>query len=284
MSGAIQPLCTSYAALQVKQVQYDTLTHLFQSRISTLTIDNSVSRDLTIPQYLYRNNEEETPSQIFLAFHEGTYHNVLDFWNFLLQIRNSISKWTYSRELAFMGRLQSDLIEEVQEDIPGNHTRCNDLLLDTLCDQRDLTVMMDCEFPGNPIPEEFTRFGPLPKSTATKFWAYAQKLLYQLDNNSILHTSDAPLKAMEAFETMGSSNEIWEELKEESTLAEFQTMRVIWDVYQCRKDLLQDKFERLQKLVILLGEIFPLYRGEASNDAPCEIIHASFLTVRVSLM
>lgn len=35
--------------------------------------------------------------------------------------------------------------------------------LGELYDQRDLTVMMDCELPGNPSPEEFMRLGPLQK-------------------------------------------------------------------------------------------------------------------------
>lgn len=36
-----------------------------------------------------------------------------------------------------------------------------DLIVEQLWDQRDITVMMDCELPGSPSPEEFTRIGPL---------------------------------------------------------------------------------------------------------------------------
>ena len=37
------------------------------------------------------------------------------------------------------------------------------LIADEMWDQRDLTVMMDCERPGNPSPEDFSRVGPLQR-------------------------------------------------------------------------------------------------------------------------
>lgn len=37
------------------------------------------------------------------------------------------------------------------------------VIIEELYDQRDVTVFMDCELPGNPSPEEFTRIWPLQK-------------------------------------------------------------------------------------------------------------------------
>ena len=81
-----------YAGLHIKQVQNDTLSHILLSRISTLYNDVMVIHETNVARSIYASNEEETPSQIFLAFVEGTYHNIPDFWDLWMRLRHSLTR------------------------------------------------------------------------------------------------------------------------------------------------------------------------------------------------
>jgi hypothetical protein len=126
------------------------MSHFLLSRISTLYNDPSVLQLMAMTQSIYASNEEETPRDIYRAFMQGTYHNVPDFWDFCEKLRHSLWRLTLNWEREAISRVHGG--SNLLDDVPS-----------VLHDQRDLTVMMDCEFPGDPLPEEFTRIGPLQK-------------------------------------------------------------------------------------------------------------------------
>jgi len=68
-----------------------------------------------------------------------------------MKLRHSLTRAMLYREREFVAmtsKTDREPLEEIDEE---------------LWDQRDLTVMTDCELPGLPSPEEFTRFGPLER-------------------------------------------------------------------------------------------------------------------------
>jgi len=97
------------------------------------------------------------------AFQEGTYHNIPDFWELWIRLRHSLARAMNTREQGYVERTINHQMEAT-EAIIGNIRALSIFNVDDLYDQRDLTVMMDCELPGNPLPEEFTRLGPLQKA------------------------------------------------------------------------------------------------------------------------
>jgi N-terminal acetyltransferase B complex non-catalytic subunit len=140
-----------YSSLDIKQIQNDTLSHFLLSRISTLYPDQHVLYNMALARYIYSSNEDETPPQIWAAFREGTYHNVPDFWNLWMKLRHSLTRAVLYREREFVAmsnKTEREPLDEIDEE---------------LWDQRDLTVMTDCELPGHPSLEEFTRIGPLER-------------------------------------------------------------------------------------------------------------------------
>jgi N-acetyltransferase B complex (NatB) non catalytic subunit len=126
------------------------MSHFLLSRISTLYTDPSVLQLIAMTRSIYLSNEEETPPNIYRAFMQGTYHNVPDFWDFCEKLRNSLWRVALDSERKAISLVHGS--SDVLDAVPSE-----------LYDQRDLTVMMDCELPGNPLPEEFTRIGPLQK-------------------------------------------------------------------------------------------------------------------------
>jgi len=68
-----------------------------------------------LAKYIYPANEEETPPQIVLAFKEGTYHNVPDFWLLWEKLRNSLTRVMLSVERDFVARASKEDIEPMQE-------------------------------------------------------------------------------------------------------------------------------------------------------------------------
>ena len=146
------------------------------------------------------------------------------------------------------------------------------LTIDELSDQRDVDVMMNCELPENPTPEEFTRIGPLQKQTAVKVLVHGERMLSFLD---ILEPHIS--LQMHFFEPY---HERWEGLKQEMTSAEFGAIEVARRVYECRREIISGKFERLEEFVETLEQWIPL-EGLHTKDVTWENVHATLLTVRV---
>ena len=93
-------------------------------------------------------------------------------------------------------------------------------------------------------------------------------------------SSASPMDNMDAFRSLRSSERVWEEFRRESTTAEFTTMELIWDVYECQYDIVQGKAEKLQTLADKLSERIP-FDGLEASDVTWEVLHATLLTVRV---
>ena len=160
---------------------------------------------------------------------------------------------------------------------------------DEFYDNRDLTVMMDCEFPGNPSPEEFTRLGPLQKvrlsylyaddkGTAVKVHAYEEKMLVFFGSQ----TSGTSNDDLNAFRSLRSSKDSWDAFQRECTAIEFATTEIIWEVYECRSEVVQGKTDKLKMLSESLDKQMP-FEGLTAKYVTWEALHAAWLTVRVSL-
>jgi N-terminal acetyltransferase B complex non-catalytic subunit len=104
--GAVPLAMTAYTSLGLKQIQYDTLSHILLSRISTLYTDPSVVQHIGMARFIYQSNEQETAPQIFHACVEGTYHNIPDFWDFWERLRNSLWRTALALELEAINRAQ----------------------------------------------------------------------------------------------------------------------------------------------------------------------------------
>jgi hypothetical protein len=74
---------------------------------------------------IYNSNEEETLPNVFLAFKEGTYHNVVEFWDLWVRLRGSLWRAVLEREREAVSRVMGNEAEEVPEMVDGmySHSR-----------------------------------------------------------------------------------------------------------------------------------------------------------------
>ena len=107
-----------FNSLQLKHTQSDTLSYFILSRISTLYTDPSVLQEFAMSRYIYPQADEEIPPQIILAFKEETYHNVPDFWDLWINLRNSLTRAILARERDIIARLNQET-SETSEPILG---------------------------------------------------------------------------------------------------------------------------------------------------------------------
>ena len=74
-----------------------------------------VLHQIALARYIYPANEEETPPQIFMAFVEGTYDNIPDFWELWMKLRHSLMRAILSRERDIVSRANKELLDPVEE-------------------------------------------------------------------------------------------------------------------------------------------------------------------------
>src|SRR5271154_5376192 len=101
-------------------------------------------------------------------------------------------------------------------------------------------------------------------------------MLYLLEHAS----PKTPMDNNDVFRRLNSSKEIWDTFKQETTLAEFSTTELIWEIYESRNELFQNKTNKLQHLATTLSSQIP-FSGLDTRDITWESLHATLLTVRV---
>jgi hypothetical protein len=101
-------------------------------------------------------------------------------------------------------------------------------------------------------------------------------MLYILENTPQMRVED-----MEKFNSARPSKELWDTFRNESTSAEFVTMEIIQEAYDCRSDLIQNKFDKLKTLSEGLKDRIP-FECQV-DDITWEIFHTTLLTERVIL-
>ena len=74
-----------------------------------------VLHQISLARSIYSANEEETPPQIFMAFVEGTYHNIPDFWELWMKLRHSLTRTLLTNERDYIERATGQVTDPVEE-------------------------------------------------------------------------------------------------------------------------------------------------------------------------
>lgn len=115
------------------------------------------------------------------------------------------------------------------------------------------------------------------KATAVRVHAYEEKMLISLSSQ----TSETSNDDLNAFRSLRSSKESWDTFKRECTAVEFATTEILWEVYECRSEVLQGKTDKLKMLSESLDKQMP-FEGLTAKYVTWEALHAAWLTVQVS--
>jgi hypothetical protein len=96
---------------------------------------------------------------------------------------------------------------------------------------------------------------------------------------SLEKSFEISIEDIEKFKLLRSSKEDWEIFKNESTEAEFVTMEIIQEAFECQSDMVHDNFDKLKVLSEELKDRIPF--ESQLEDVTWEALHTALLTERV---
>ncbi|CAG8532389.1 10869_t:CDS:10 [Paraglomus occultum] len=88
-----------FKSLEVKHVQWDTLSHFVLNRATSLGFYDDAQSILCDALHIYQSNTDETPDMIVFAYKNGTYSKVEEFIEFEKRLMKSIQHAIIDREL-----------------------------------------------------------------------------------------------------------------------------------------------------------------------------------------
>jgi N-terminal acetyltransferase B complex non-catalytic subunit len=97
-TGAARLAAQIWSSLNIKQIQHDTLSYIFLTRISSITRVHNLDHMLPLAQSIYLSAKEEVPPQVVQAFERGAYHNVPEFWELGDRLERSVSRILMNEE------------------------------------------------------------------------------------------------------------------------------------------------------------------------------------------
>jgi N-terminal acetyltransferase B complex non-catalytic subunit len=168
--GAIGRALDIYPRLNIKQIQNDTLSHYLLTRISTL-----LPNDARTPTFLrdaggiYETSRSQTPNMIQLGFERGGYGQMMGFLQFSERVSGSICRTMYQIELRRLSRMSPGYSSPGSVEEVGHKG--------TLWDNRDFTVVMDCELSPVGSFERSFRLGPTPGENWIRAFAAVEEIV-----------------------------------------------------------------------------------------------------------
>ncbi|KAI5812471.1 N-acetyltransferase B complex non catalytic subunit-domain-containing protein [Pyronema omphalodes] len=173
--GAVGCAFDVYPRLNIKQVQNDTLAHYLLTRVSSLLPTDARSAALLRDAGgIYESSRVQTPKMLQLAFEKGGYSRMMGFIEFSERIEGSVCRSMWEIELRRLARLSPGYPEDVEVTEVGYK--------DTVSDNRDFAVVVDCDSSAVGPFEKSFRPGPTPGENWIRAFNAAEKVLQLLVN------------------------------------------------------------------------------------------------------
>ncbi|GAA5830210.1 hypothetical protein JCM11251_001269 [Rhodosporidiobolus azoricus] len=193
--GAPSASLTHYRPLGVKNIQYDTLSHLVVGRAATFAIEGNTGKEGGVfeaaaeTERWYKNGMKEAQEMVVKALNYNTYSKVEDFSEFRHRLENSEQKSLVSIETLRMrlvrGVLDSSGIEEAIKVVEALVSR-----EEGFCDNRDYKTLPNYQQKGSPTIWQQTELGERQDSHWLR--AFATGYARVLKPSAFLPSSEAP--------------------------------------------------------------------------------------------
>ena len=93
---------------------------------------------------------------------------------------------------------------------------------------------------------------------------------------------DGPVDSMESFRILKESENSWSAFKLETTPAEYESIELLWDIYQSNLEVVKGGAHKLQALAADLNSRIPL-KGSDANEVTWAFLHGTLVTAQVIL-
>ncbi|KAJ5673827.1 hypothetical protein N7462_009266 [Penicillium macrosclerotiorum] len=211
--GAGSLALSTFSKLSVKQVQYDSVAHLFFTRLATIhphsapPIEGAEYKDFD-PQsafvqalHFFRMADANTMKYRTAGLDNGSYANTEEIIELRRRLLNSVNRRTFALDVRRMQRL-----------VGGDPlSRYDDIAQETspFLDHREFTAFMNCEFTGKPDFEQRVRVGPTPKANWLASSRVTDRLFSILKGISLQRPlpADIELPSLENLQLSGSESD-----------------------------------------------------------------------------
>ncbi|KAG2173554.1 hypothetical protein INT44_007145 [Umbelopsis vinacea] len=172
-----------FSTMDVKHIQFDTLTHYLTDGSMSLGQFDLLAETLSVACSIYKANEIETPEMIVKAYQYTTFSKIQEFIEFRSRLDQSIQHTLFNIDLARVEALQTSFAAKygVQffAELDPTVYPYEDEKLSQLSDNRDYGVMTDC------TPKEFTSIEELsrPSKRTNPNWIKIQSLILRTMHN-----------------------------------------------------------------------------------------------------
>ncbi|CAJ0748382.1 19699_t:CDS:10, partial [Entrophospora sp. SA101] len=160
--GVFQRPLELYRLMDIKHVQLDTLSHYILARCLSFGFYEEANLLYVDTLSIYKNNELKTPEMVIHAYKFSTFSKIQEFIEFQKRLENSIQKAIVDREKVRLENIivgPKDLNKRIGElnilDLKFDDSYCK-----SLYDNRDFSVMINCNPPDQKSIEELIRSSP----------------------------------------------------------------------------------------------------------------------------
>ncbi|KAF8539658.1 N-acetyltransferase B complex non catalytic subunit-domain-containing protein [Trichophaea hybrida] len=168
--GAIGSALDIYPRLNIKQIQNDTLSHFMLTRISALLPNDARTASfLSDAGGIYESSRTQTPNMLQLAFERGGYSQMMGFLEFSERVAGSVCRSMYEVEIRRLARLSPGY--------PDSGTVTEVGHKGTVWDNRDFSVVVDCELSSIASFEKSFRPGPTPAENWVRAFVAAEEVI-----------------------------------------------------------------------------------------------------------
>nr|KAJ3420637.1 N-alpha-acetyltransferase 25, NatB auxiliary subunit [Polyrhizophydium stewartii] len=145
-AGVSQRALDHAQALDVKQVQLDTLSYLFTTDLELFGLYGQASQHFSNGLDIYDRNKSETTEAILQAFRFGTFSKIPEFIKFFERLDRSVQRSHFRIQISRCELMYfAKSIEDMREFFSGVETDISaDEELDKCHDNRDFTVLSQC--------------------------------------------------------------------------------------------------------------------------------------------
>ncbi|KAJ5176236.1 uncharacterized protein N7482_002113 [Penicillium canariense] len=274
--GAGSLALSTFSKMSVKQLQYETVSHILFTRLATIhphsapPVEGAEYKDFdplsAFVQGLnfFRNSEVNTMRFRTAGLDEGTYVNTEE----IIELRRRLST-------SFNRRMYALDARRTQRLVGGDHmARYDELARDksSTVDSRKFGAFMSCEFIDKPEFEERVRLGPLPQTN----WLASARITDQLF--SVLKdiafqrplTPEIDLPSLEALFISDAEND--------QTEAEKEAAKIHADLLRVATFMAGSKMTTSEQLDAALGRVEDWLESKKKDLALNEAITSSLIT------
>ncbi|ODV88157.1 hypothetical protein CANARDRAFT_5455 [[Candida] arabinofermentans NRRL YB-2248] len=195
-----------FKSLKIKFIQLDTISHVLNTRLSTLTTQNETL--FTLSNFYTQHADTELPAMVSNCFQEQSYNKLQSFIEFQLRLQNSYTKYTNVVELIKTNRIlddQSTIDDDLRPLLKKYYKTESQDKICQISDNRDMTTFWNCGIHETikAVSDKLNTVNPELTSSYTRLMIVKELIIY--DTSSKYHSAYVT-EFLQLYSSVGSES------------------------------------------------------------------------------